>query len=222
VFRTEIQVYQMKNITVIFTVHKDNGAANAQALLEVLERLNPEVVFLEFPEKEIESYTSLSGLENRAIAMHLEKAHPKLVPIDNITPKPDDLHLYNTLFDFLDANSSNVSINMQMEVAGLIRSNGLEYLNSNKYIMAQSELEDHEAKIVSMLGDSEIKRIYRKWRSVNSEREQGMIDNIFSYCEDCETINAVFLVGAAHRRALEERIAERFYSMADIEWVIGY
>ena len=171
----------MKNITVIFTVHKDNGAANAQALLEVLERLNPEVVFLEFPEKEIESYTSLSGLENRAIAMHLEKAHPKLVPIDNITPKPDDLHLYNTLFDFLDANSSNVSINMQMEVSGLIRSNGLEYLNSNKYIMAQSELEDHEAKIVSMLGDSEIKRIYRKWRSVNSEREQGMIDNIFSY-----------------------------------------
>lgn len=206
----------------IFTVHNDNGAANSQALLEVLERLKPEVAFLEVSAKGFEGYFSSPGLENRAIAMLIKRAHLKLVPIDNVLPTREDIHLYDKLFGFLDAQSEDVCLNKQREITELVRSNGFEYLNSDKYFKAQSELENREAKVVEVLGDSEIKGIYSKWRSVNSDREKGMVDSIFSYCEKVDSLNAVYLVGAAHRIGLEARILERFQTIPDVKWVIGY
>jgi hypothetical protein len=39
----------MTHISVVGTVHEDTGHANAAALLEILLRIAPEVIFLEIP-----------------------------------------------------------------------------------------------------------------------------------------------------------------------------
>lgn len=195
--------------------------ANAEALLVMLDQLKPEVVFLEIHSRGFKNYTSSPGLENKAIAMHLERSFPKLVPVDNVVPKPEDFHLYNEMFEFLDGRGGNELLNKQRQISQLVHSGGFEYLNSKKYLVAQIELEDIEAKTIKNYANSKIKDIYRKWKITNSKREQVMVDGIFAFCEECESINAVYLVGAAHRTGIEAKIKKQFLTMSDVEWRLG-
>ena len=47
---------QTKTITLVCTVHNENGAANASNLFRLLERICPEVIFLEVPPNDFDSY----------------------------------------------------------------------------------------------------------------------------------------------------------------------
>lgn len=77
----------MKNVFVVFTVHKDCGFANSASLLDFLERYQPDVIFLELPPYAFDWYCGLfntrSGLESIAVRQYREKQpQVKLIPVD--------------------------------------------------------------------------------------------------------------------------------------------
>src|SRR5687768_13999201 len=79
----------MKRVSVVFTEHEDNGLANVSGLLEILERIKPEVIFLECPPAAFNDYLkgTHAKLESTAINRYREIHPVELVPVDLPTPE---------------------------------------------------------------------------------------------------------------------------------------
>lgn len=64
----------MKQILLVFTVHEECGNANASALLEFLERYQPEIIFVKLPHYAVDGYYGLfytqSNLESIAVRQY--------------------------------------------------------------------------------------------------------------------------------------------------------
>ena len=76
----------MKEITLIGTIHKENGAANAASLFGILKSINPEVIFLEVSSNDfIGLYTKQEwqNLESIAVTQYLKFHEAELVPVDH-------------------------------------------------------------------------------------------------------------------------------------------
>ena len=69
-------------VSVVFTEHEENGLSNASGLLAILERIKPEVIFLERPPAAFDSY--LNGthakLESTAVNRYRELHPADLIP----------------------------------------------------------------------------------------------------------------------------------------------
>src|SRR5690606_14249589 len=80
--QAEIRAY-MKRVLVVCTVHRPSRAAVGE-LCSLLQRLRPEVIFLEHSAEEFESFRdgSCGTLEAFAVKRYLEKHHARLVPVD--------------------------------------------------------------------------------------------------------------------------------------------
>lgn len=211
----------MGRISVIATVHKDNGAADAVALADILKRKSPDVVFLEIPPAEMEHFFSKRSLESRAIEL-LSKHQPiDLFPVDIQVMDEAEMRIFHRLFDFLEDFGGEVSRSIDTHILSCTRSHGFSFLNSTGYIEAQDELEFRDSYIVQAKGDEIIQSLHAKWKSVHSGRERAMIENIAYYCKSRHFDHAVFLVGAAHVRSLRCIIESSKDTFVDTEWVFG-
>ena len=83
---------------------------------------------------------------------------------------------------------------------------GFEYLNSDESIQVFDEMSEREKNVISQLENLEYKNVYKNWLSVIDNRENEMLENINSYVKNNEFKNAVFLIGAAHRKAIFNKI----------------
>src|SRR2546430_9893774 len=81
----------MKRVSVVFTEHEETGLANTSGLLAILERIKPEVIFLECPPAAFVDY--LNGthakLEPTAVNRYREIHPVDLIPVDLPTPDED-------------------------------------------------------------------------------------------------------------------------------------
>ena len=211
----------MKKVTVIATVHKENGAANPQALALILKSVAPEVIFLETPKEEMERFFSVVGLESQAIGI-LSKYQPiDLVPVDTQIMRKAELTKFQKLFEFLDSGCDELALSMHKSILRRVRSDGFGFLNSQDYIEAQACVEMREEKLVESQGDQFIQALHVEWKSVHLRRENGMIERIASYCSSSCFENAVFLVGAAHIHSFRIQINDRCDLFNDVKWVYG-
>lgn len=211
----------MNRITVIATVHKENGAANSQALALILKRIAPEIIFVETPKEEMEQYFSSAGLESRAIALLTKYQAVNLVPVDIQVMSKSGLLRFRKLFKLLDSCCDEMAQSIHEKILQRVSSCGFYYLNSPDYIEAQAELEMQDERLVESQGDRVIRDLYMEWKDVQSIRESGMIEKIASYCKNERFQNAVFLVGAAHIHSLRGRITDRAHLFNNVEWVYG-
>src|SRR5690348_170479 len=121
----------MKRVSVVGTVHAEKGRASSSELLAILERINPEVIFLECPPGAFDAYFNRDpgNLEAIAVSRYCENHNVDLIPVDlstldaNFFAKHRDLcmRINRTSPDYrrlVDWHSENVS-------AG-----GFAYLNS--------------------------------------------------------------------------------------------
>ena len=84
----------MHNITLISTVHKEKGLCNAAKLHQILERVRPEVIFLEIPPSFFNQYfkeNNRSNLESDAVNRFLEIHSAELVLVD-VFDVPDNFN----------------------------------------------------------------------------------------------------------------------------------
>src|SRR5438445_11553052 len=211
----------MKRLSVVGTVHEEKGRANTSGLVGILERIKPEVIFLEIPSAAFVDY--LNGthakLEPTAASRYRENHRVDLIPVDLPTPDEDffakhrDLNrrIERTSPDYrrlVDWHSQNVS------------AHGFAYLNSKDCSDLSSQL--HEAMLAAIEKDVDhrlLAEVYDLWIRNNELRDKGMMKNIENHCRQASFSSAAFLVGTAHRQSIIN-ISYRVlgYATSTIQW----
>jgi hypothetical protein len=82
----------MGSVSVVCTVHEEMGLANVSELRAILERIQPEVIFLKVPPAAFDDYyenCSRQNLESKAVREYRQGPQVDLVPVDLPTPTAD-------------------------------------------------------------------------------------------------------------------------------------
>lgn len=199
----------MTCVSIIFTIHEEQGPINANALHEILLRVRPEVIFLEVPPAAFDDFylsRKRRNLESDAVNFFL-KAHPqtKLIPVDLPTPAREFFEGHAQLcLRVRDASPEYrqlMRVNWDRE-----RLYGFHYLNSEYCSQHWSEVRTETLKTVSQIGESRLIEIQEEWDRQNELREIEMLANVQEYCAQHHFERSAFLVGAAHRQSLIEKL----------------
>ena len=122
----------MRNITLISTVHEEEGVCNASTLHEILERARPDVIFVEVAPSSFERYLkekSEWNLETYAVNRYLETHSAAVEPVDLCDAPNDLIAAYGRLHREVRARSPEYS-RLKYQDSQHIAQYGFAYLNS--------------------------------------------------------------------------------------------
>ena len=122
----------MSSVSLVCTVHEEKGAATVSGLLEILKRLQPEVIFAEMPPEAVEDYFTTcarSNLESNAIRRYVDGHEVRIIPVD--LPTPDEVFFRNNkyLFERIEQQSAEYCRQIDLHSA-YVSEYGFAYLNS--------------------------------------------------------------------------------------------
>lgn len=213
----------MSTITLIATVHKEKGLCNSHELFKIIEQISPNVIFEEIPPGKFEAVyagTRQESLEVKTIKEYLQKYpdthhYPVDLDIEQATEKeikrevdgiPFICKDYSDEYNYLDGLLSLWS-----------EKYGFPYLNNDQcseLILRKKVLEKQildalkKDKNQTAMDHERLGLAYKRWIDQIDERENEMLKNIYNYMEQRKYDNALFLVGAAHRKPLQQKILE--------------
>jgi len=99
---------------------------------------------------------------------------------------------------------------------------GFAYLNSDECIRAWADIHREERETIEYIGSLRLRDIHAQVRDVNERRDLEMLGNIRAHCASTAQACGAFLVGAAHRKSLMEKLrAAGGTSIPHIEWDVG-
>lgn len=207
----------MKLVSLICTIHAEMGRANVSELHAILERVRPEVIFLEAPVVSVSDKFDIEQLGNMesAAVIRYRKGHPAiLVPVDIPTPDESFFRRSRELFGDLPRQSYEYDRLMEKNKEN-VEEAGFVYLNGERHSEYQSELHEETIKTLEKINNSVFSEFYGLWIKTKELREREMILNIARYCRENEFSRSAFLVGAAHRTSVIEKSKEQ---SAAIHW----
>ncbi len=192
----------MKRVSMVFTEHAENGLCNSSELLALLERINPEVIFIEAPATALDVYLNdpRHNLESNAIKRYLEQHRAELVPVDLPTP---DAAFFAKFRELIESIPSREYDQLATWHRDHVRAHGLGYLNSET--CGDLFAKQHEAILtgIGRLADRQrLTEDYDSWLETIKRRDIAMVENIEKHCQQASFSNSAFLVGAAHRRSI--------------------
>ena len=99
---------------------------------------------------------------------------------------------------------------------------GFPYLNSNESMLLFERSLFIEKSIIKQINNPELTEIYRIWTTINENREISMLENIYKYEYENKPKKALFMIGAAHRRSILEKIknAENKHDIK-LNWILN-
>jgi hypothetical protein len=133
----------MNNITLISTVHKELGKCNSEELYDIIESLNPDVIFLEALEENYSKYDQMlfsqygiykERLELKAIQKYSQNHTFEYVPVLDIGLSDDFETKIKIVSENKDCQRLLDKYNL-LEMGG-----GFQFLNSEKSIDLQEEM----------------------------------------------------------------------------------
>lgn len=206
----------MTRVWVVATVHAEQGRASGSRLHAILERLEPEVIFLELPLADLGDFLhgTRSNLESTAVRKYQENREVVLVPVD--LPEPDE-GFFRAIRDLQRNKKMNSSRYRRLmdENTRCVERPGFSYLNSQRCGQAWSEINEEIGDTVEWLDNRRgFHRIVAALRStshgppctsVAKKQCSGASMSIFAFSPSRE----VFLIGAAYRRPILTRAQER-------------
>jgi hypothetical protein len=211
----------MNCVSLVGTVHEEMGRANASELHVILERLRPEVIFLEVPPAAMDDFYESgirTNLESIAVRQYQETHQVELIPVDLPTPEREFFENLEALHIRVRESSSLFRQLMNQDNAD-VRAHGFSYLNSDHCSKLWSDVYEEMLRTISGLGDSRLIEIYESWKKVLDLREIEMIRNIQNYCGKNSFDRGVLLAGAAHRQPIMEKSREQTQEDATgIQW----
>jgi hypothetical protein len=207
----------MRKITLVCSSHRENGLCSAQELLRLLRAIDPEVIFGEAPQSDVDFYNPRS-LEGQAATRFFAFGSCQRVPVDRYDMASNFRALTDSVFDYVEQYSHEyLFLQDQRDTAAQL--NGFAYLNSAAFANLMSRISAIEAETINSVGNPELVRALATWRQVMQGREKAMVDNIYRYCRENIFDTGVFLVGAAHRSGIVKAIEDLSHADADlIEW----
>ncbi|MBO0324053.1 hypothetical protein J0X14_17220 [Muricauda sp. CAU 1633] len=208
----------MNHITFISTIHKEIGKCNTKELFKIIDKLNPEVIFLEAIDETYSDYEHWifsnfgvfhEKLEISAIQNYHYHSTFQYVPV-----------CVNGLSEAFHKKVNLVCKNRELQKLidnfnYLAAENGFEFLNSLECINLQEEMRELESRI---LNNDEMDKIIR---ADIEAYENPMIQNINSYCKKNHFNSGIFMCGAAHRKSIIEKIDKSMVTEEEnISWTI--
>lgn len=207
-------------VSLIGTYHSERGAVTASALLSILERIQPDVVFAEIPRTHIDKWRdgTLGTVESKAIARYADTHSIEVVSVDSPVPEESFFRAWEEVVRNIERMSPTFRFLMDRNTHRT-HEEGFAYLNSVECIQAWDEIRREQLETVEYIGTSRIRDTYVQIRDLNESRELEMLANIRSYCSSATGDCGVFLVGASHRGPLIEKIrATTGTTVPYIEW----
>jgi len=210
----------MNCVSLICTVHDEVGLANVSELRAVLERVRPEVIFLEVPLAALDDYyviCSRSNLESLAVRTYRENRPVKLVPVDLPTPEAEFFEKVDYLHRRIRAESPEYRQLMARDTA-CMRAHGFAYLNSEDCSSLWSDAYMEMLSTIRRLDDATLMEIFDSWKETIDHRENEMMKNVQEYCRANTFDVGVFLVGAAHRQPIIDKSREELSIDSNMRW----
>ena len=201
----------MCNITLIGTRHSTNGDCNRNSLYNIINNINPEVIFEEVPPSCFDAYyidNEKGSLEKHAINKYLERHQAVHIPVDY-----DNMPSNSFFKDDANMRKKIKEINyeyscLEVEIETKVKWYGFTYLNSSEYIKHNNELENEIDKTLQMLSNENFLQIRKEWYELQEKRDNEMIKNIYNYSKMHKYNMGLFIVGAAHRKSIISKIHE--------------
>ena len=208
----------MHDITFISTIHKEIGKCNAEELYKIIEKLSPEVIFLEAVDdtySEYENYLfSTYGVYHKKLEISAIQKYNSITSFEYV-PVCDS--------GISDAFHTKIKLVCQdRELQKLIDTfnslaskHGFKFLNSLESINLQEEMRVLESRI---LNGSDLDKIVK---ADIDAYENPMLRNIYSYCNNNHFTSAIFMCGAAHRKSIIEKIEKsKIEEQVNLTWNI--
>src|SRR4051812_4501251 len=137
--------HQMHKITLVCSVHRENGLCNARELLRILQAIGPEVIFEEIRPSDFDAYCkrgTATLVEAQAIAMYLESKPLQRVPVD-LYDMPENILAERRKFQLFSDYVGQTSDEYRRVSEGIderVHHHGFGYLNSHDYVSAETRL----------------------------------------------------------------------------------
>lgn len=211
----------MKCISLVCTIHEEVGPANIPELCAILERIRPEVVFLEAPPDTLDKY--LNGdtsniLESAAVRQYCASTNAKPVAVDLPTPEARFFEDYKYLQEQVRGRSPDFR-RLTMWDKNYVLDYGFPYLNSERCGEIWSEIYAEMRAALEAIKDRRLVEIFEAWNKTNELRENEMLNNIMKYCGEESFEKGVFLIGAAHRQPIINKSKELFGKHSNhVQW----
>ena len=194
----------MKRLSVVGIVHEEKGRANTSGLVGILERIRPEVIFLEIPSAAFDDHFNgnRGNLESTAVSRYRENHRVDLIPVDLPTPDEDFFAKHRDLNRRIERTSPDYRRLVDWYSQN-VSAHGFAYLNSKDCSDLFSHL--HEAILDAIEKDvdhSRLAEVYDRWIRTEELRDREMVRNIENHCRQASFSSAAFLVGAAHRQSI--------------------
>lgn len=213
----------MKRVALVATYHGERGAANVSQLLAILERIRPEVIFLEIPSAAADDFFdgTRSNVETTAARRYRELHTVELVPVDLPSPEAKFFRDNRDLHDRVKRTSPKYG-QLLYRHSEYVREYGFAYLNSEHCSKLLSDLEEATLAAARALGDGRMVELHELWRHTNELRDKAMVKHIRDYCAQHAFDRGAFLVGAAHRQSIIDKSREdRGAGLSTIQWDFG-
>ncbi|WP_430816555.1 hypothetical protein [Carboxylicivirga sp. RSCT41] len=215
----------MYNITLITTTHTENGKCNSQELYKIIDSIKPDVIFEEMTTENFDlvynkNQIPQGALEVKSIKEYLKNHIIKHIPVD-IPPNPDlSTNEIKTMFD--EFKRYEVYKNFEIEQNKQINQLGFNYINSKKSSQLFKRIEKFEISLISFgQYKNNIHKTYKRFHAEQNNRENAMLQNIYSYAAESPFSSAIFFIGCAHRNSIIEKIRTfQLQKELNLNWTI--
>lgn len=193
----------MPRVFIVFIEHAENGLSSSSALLAILERVNPEVIFLELPGSALDDYLSgtRSNLESVAVNRYREHHQVEVIPVDLPSAETAIPANLPVLFDKVASTGPDYD-HLARFHRRHTNAHGLMYLNSEACDAYFSKQREVILAGIAQLADPGLAEAYELWMKLHDRREIAMMENVEKHCRHLSFSTYVFLVGAAHRKSI--------------------
>jgi len=215
-------VCELMRLSLVGTVHEENGLANVEELLAILECLTPDVIFAEIPTAEADQYRNGShgSLESMAVARHREGRQIAVVPVDLTKPEDAFFQCSRDMFKKVERTSPHYRRMIDRNSYDT-QTGGFPYLNSDRCIKAWAAIRGEVLDTLEWINEPQMREIYDCWNRQHALRDTEMVKNIAEYAVRNRFVHGVFLVGTAHMQSIIEKTrVESVTAIARIEWEV--
>ncbi len=208
----------MAELILISTMHKELGKANAEELCLILEKIKPDVIFLEALES---NYTPYARLMFQDFGQYSSKLEIKALQLFGIKNQFEYIPVLNSEM----SDVFNCKFNLIIEEPGFqimltnfnnrVSQEGFGFLNSEACQLWHREMREYEDKIIQNI------EVIKQFNDAINDYEDSMVKNIKAYCENNQFNKAVFMCGDGHRESILKKLNSlqdfvSFYAICNI------
>lgn len=206
----------MHEVIVILCTHIERDLFRASDLVDVLNAVRPDAIFVEHSPAEYERF---KGLEKKATELYLVNNQAPVIPTGKSFSEKEIIEFHQKYQWLSRALGTYSSEDYRKKYDNHVQREDLEgfsYMHSQEYGPAQNWLKEEEEKIAASTGRQEIYQAFQWWHKLQRSREAVILENIEQKVLECGYNKAALLIGAEHRNSLLDVAKES--SSHKIKW----